>query len=102
MCQAIAKMIGNARREDLRFVLEPAKCARVHNAVAITLKFVAIGMRKLGKSSPAGVFYRKSKMGERTRHAYLFRPAMSASAATATRLMAERSIRSGSSIFVAA
>src|SRR5258706_2644573 len=47
MGQAVAEVIGNPRRKGLRFIFQPAECVRVNDAVAITLKFVAVRMRQL-------------------------------------------------------
>jgi hypothetical protein len=41
-------VIGNAGRKNLRLVLQPPEGARVNDAVAVALKFVAVGMRELG------------------------------------------------------
>src|SRR5438270_3084368 len=54
MGQPVAEMIGNAGGENLRLVFEPAKCARMNDAVTVALKFVAVRMRKLRiPASPA-------------------------------------------------
>ena len=42
--EAVAKMVVEAGREDLRLVLQAPECARVDDAVAVTLELVAIGM----------------------------------------------------------
>jgi len=51
--QTVAEVVGVASRENLRFRLETAKCARVNDAVAIALEVVSIGMWRLRMSAPA-------------------------------------------------
>ena len=51
--QASAKVVGVAAGEDLRLVFQPAEGARVDDAVAVTLKCIAIGMRRLGIAASA-------------------------------------------------
>lgn len=63
--QPVPEMIGIAGREDLSLVFQPTKCPRVDDAIAIPLKFVAIGMGKFRITAPACAFHRKAKMGER-------------------------------------
>ena len=50
-----AEVIGVAPREDLRLVFQPPKRARVNDAVAVTLKGIAIGVRRLGIAAPARI-----------------------------------------------
>src|SRR5690348_7124670 len=66
MREAIAEMIGEAGREDLGLVLEPAEGASMHHAVAIALKFVAVGMREFGVSASAGALQWEAQMSERS------------------------------------
>ena len=40
-------MVGVSPGENLRFVFQAAKCARVDNAVAVTFIVVAVRMRRL-------------------------------------------------------
>ena len=63
MRQTIAEMVGKAAREDLRLIFQPAKCPRVHHAVAIALKIVAVGMRMFGIAPPARAFHGVAQMG---------------------------------------
>lgn len=51
--QAVAEMVGVAASKYLRFCFEAAKGARVHDAVAVALKFVSVRMRQLGKATSA-------------------------------------------------
>ena len=48
--QAIAEMVGIAPGENLCLVFQAAEGAGVEDAVAIALVFIAIGMRRLGKT----------------------------------------------------
>src|ERR1700731_4281416 len=48
-------MIAGAVQENLRLICEPAKCARVNDARAVTLKFGPISMALLGIFSSARV-----------------------------------------------
>jgi len=48
-------VVGVAAGEDLRLIAEAAKGARVDDAVAIALKVVAEGMRRLGIAAPASI-----------------------------------------------
>ena len=43
--EAVAKVIVEAGREDLGFVLQAPERARMHDAVPVTLELVTIGMR---------------------------------------------------------
>ena len=52
--EAIAKMIGVARGEDLRFGFEAAEGAGMNDAVAVARVVVAIGMLRLGVTAAAG------------------------------------------------
>ena len=47
MRETVAEMVGKAGGEDLGFILKPSKCPRVDYPVAVTPKFIAIGMRRL-------------------------------------------------------
>ena len=49
-------MIAEAVAEDLSLVFQTPEGARVDNAVAIALKFVAVGMRRLRIAAPAQGF----------------------------------------------
>ena len=67
MGQAVAEMIGDAGREDLRLVFQTAKSARVDDAVAVALEGVAVRMPGLGISPPAGCFDGKPQMRQHER-----------------------------------
>ena len=54
MRQPVAEMVGEAGREYLGLIFQAAERAGMDHAVAIALKFVAIGMRKLRISPSAG------------------------------------------------
>ena len=64
MREAIAKMIGMPKCEDLRFVFEPAESARMNNAVPVALEIIAVGMRRLGVAAPAGLFHAYREVSE--------------------------------------
>ena len=53
MGQAIAEMIGESGRENLRLAFQPAKRSCMNDAIAIPLKVVAERMRGFGKTSTA-------------------------------------------------
>jgi len=55
--QAIAKVVGIAAGEYLSLRLQTAKGAGMNDTVAIALKVVAVGMRRFGMATSAGVFY---------------------------------------------
>src|SRR4029077_10946710 len=50
-------MVRVASGEDLGFVFKAAEGAGVDDAVAVALKVVAIGMRRLRESASAGLFH---------------------------------------------
>ena len=54
MCQPIAKMIGEAGAENLRFCFEPPERARVDDAVAVARIFAAVGVRGFRGTPAAG------------------------------------------------
>ena len=56
MREAIAKMIGMPKCEDLRFIFEAAESACMNDAVPVALEIIAVGMRRLGEAAPAGLF----------------------------------------------
>jgi hypothetical protein len=60
MSQAIAEMIGVAAGENLGFVLQAAKSAGMHHAVAIPLEIVTIRMPRLSIPPSAAVRGAKS------------------------------------------
>ena len=62
--QAIAKMIGVTPRENLRLRVQTPKRAGMNDAVAIALKVVSVGMRRLGMTASAGIFYVDGIVGE--------------------------------------
>lgn len=64
MSEAIAKMIGMPKCEDLRFIFEPAESTRMDDAVPVALEIIAIGMRRLGEAAPAGLFHAYREVSE--------------------------------------
>ena len=56
MGQAVAEVVGISSSEDLGLGLEATKGPRVNDAVAVTLKIVAIGMLRLSEAASAGSF----------------------------------------------
>ena len=58
MRQAIAKMIGITASKNLSLGFQAAKGARVNHPVAVTLKIIAVSMRRLGVSPSEGVLHR--------------------------------------------
>ena len=66
MGEAIAKVVGKPRSEDLRLVFQTSKCPGVNYAVAVAPKFVAIGVRELRKAAAAGALNGKAQPRERT------------------------------------
>src|SRR5437867_3062422 len=56
MRQAITKMIGITRGENLRLGFQAAKSSRMNNAVAISGVIAAVSMCRLWKTAPARVF----------------------------------------------
>src|SRR5206468_622873 len=68
--QAIAEMIGEPGREDLRLRLKPAERTGMDDAVAVTLECVAIGMRGFGPHPPPALFEGKSQPRQHRRGDY--------------------------------
>lgn len=64
MGQAISKMVGEPGRENLCLVFQSSERAGVYHAVAVSLKFISIGMRKLGVTASAGSLDWKFEMGQ--------------------------------------
>jgi len=64
MGQAIAKVVGVTAGEDLSFSLEAAKRPGVDDAIAVTLKIVAVGMLRLGITASAGLLHPHGVVGE--------------------------------------
>jgi hypothetical protein len=62
--EAVAKMIGVAACEDLGLRFQPSEGAGVDDAVAVTLKVVAVEVMALGMPTSAGVFYMDGVVGE--------------------------------------
>jgi len=58
--QAVAEVIRDAGSKYLRLIFETPERARVYDPVSVPLKFVSIGMRKLGIPASPGTRYRKS------------------------------------------
>ena len=67
MGQTIAEVIRQALGEHLSLVLQPPEGARMHDAVAVSLKFVAVRMGKLRVTTAACTRHRKAQMSERGR-----------------------------------
>jgi hypothetical protein len=65
--QAVAKMVGIAAGEDLSFIDEAAKSASVDDTVAVALKMISIGMRRLRKAAPAGLLHMHRVTGQHER-----------------------------------
>ena len=59
--QPVAEVIGYSGRENLCLVLQPAKRPRVDYAIAVTLEFAAIGMRKFGVDPSKAPLNRKTQ-----------------------------------------
>src|SRR5579863_7155221 len=62
--KAIAEMVGVTTGENLRLSLQPAKRARMDDAITIALKIVAVGMLRLGITASAGLFHPHGVFGE--------------------------------------
>src|SRR5580765_223446 len=67
VCQAVAEMIGEAPREDLRLCFQPPECSGVDDAVAIALKVVAVGMLELRIAPTARLFNTNRVISEHVR-----------------------------------
>src|SRR5258706_4996497 len=65
MRQAIAKMVGIARRENLRLGFKAAKSAGMNDAVAVTRVGTSVRMGRLGITPAAGLF-RAHRPGSRS------------------------------------
>ena len=61
---AISEMVAEAGSEDLRFGFQAAKGARVHYAVAIALKRIAVRMLRFRVAPSPALFHRKPEMAE--------------------------------------
>src|SRR5208282_556778 len=64
MRQPVAEVVGVTAGENLRLRFQPAKGAGVDDTIAVALKVVAVGMRRLGMAASAGVFYAHRIVGE--------------------------------------
>ncbi len=64
MGQAIAKVVGVPASEDLGLGFEAAKGPGVDDAIAVTLKVVAVRMRRLGETASAGLLHPHGVVGE--------------------------------------
>src|SRR5664280_3868884 len=60
-------MVGVAAGEDLRLVFQPAEGAGMDHAIAIPLKRIAIGVRRLGIAASTGILHANSVAGEHRR-----------------------------------
>jgi len=56
MCEPVAEMVRESASKDLRFIFQPAKRPRIHHAVTITLKVVAVSVFRLRIASSAALF----------------------------------------------
>ena len=65
--QAVAEVVGIAAGENLGLRFQAAEGAGVDDAVAIALKVVAVGMRRLGMPASAGLFHADGVGGEHGR-----------------------------------
>jgi hypothetical protein len=57
-------VVGVAARENLGLRFQTAKGAGMDDAVAVALKVVAVGMRRLGMAASSGIFYVDGIVGE--------------------------------------
>jgi len=57
VCEAVAEVVTQVWSEDLRLTLHAPKRTGVNHPIAVTLKIVAVGMRKL-RVSPAPALFR--------------------------------------------
>jgi hypothetical protein len=64
MGETVPEVVGVAACEDLGLRFQPSEGAGVDDAVAVTLKVVAVEMRGLGMPTSAGVFYLDGIVGE--------------------------------------
>jgi hypothetical protein len=62
--KTVPEMVGVAARENLGLRFQASEGASVDDAVAVTLKVVAVQMRGLGMPASAGVFYVDGIVGE--------------------------------------
>src|SRR5271169_415143 len=62
--QPVAEVIGVTAGKNLRLRFQPAKGAGMNDTIAVALKVVAVGMRRLGMAASAGVFYAHRIVGE--------------------------------------
>ena len=53
VCQPVAEMIAESRRENLGLTLQPPERARVNDAIAVALKIGAVWVSRLGKYAAA-------------------------------------------------
>ncbi len=65
MGEAVAEMIGDAGREDLRLVFETAEGAGVDDAIAVALELGAVGVGQFRVAPPAAHLRPKPEGGER-------------------------------------
>jgi hypothetical protein len=62
--QAVAEVVGKARREDLRLSFQAPEGARVHDAIAIALETISIRMFGLRVSPSPALIHRKPQAGQ--------------------------------------
>ena len=73
MRQPVAEVVGVTAGENLCLRFQPAKGARMDNTVAVALKVVAVGMRRLGMAASARVFYADRIVGQHEKSLAAFR-----------------------------
>jgi hypothetical protein len=70
--QPIAEMVGEADGEDLGFIFEPPERACVNDAVAVALKRIPVGVRKLRIAAATTLLHREAEMNQRLRRVHCF------------------------------
>ena len=63
--QTVTEMVRDPGREDLGLVFQTAKRSGMHDAIAVSLEVIAIGMRELGITPSAAATNRESQLGKR-------------------------------------
>src|ERR1700691_6744695 len=62
--QAVSEMVAEARCEYLCLGFQSAEGARMHNAVAVPLKSITVGVRGFRVTPPSAAFHREPKMAQ--------------------------------------
>ncbi len=94
--QAVAEVVGEAGRENLRLGFQPAEGTGMNHAVAVALEGVAVRMRGFGISPPPASLHRKSQPRQHAGDAATG-TAVSASMVSATCPTLPGRVRNGSS-----